>query len=205
MEKETYLADPCGASSLPFWKTEEIRIPEGMSVIREDRFDAERHTGADEPYFKLVHRLEEIPRAGLPAGFSAAACGTDEFARHIRACYAEEGVTAAELEAYRRRPVFDPDLWIAIRDGEGRIAASGIAELDTRIGEGCLEWIQVSPEYRRRGLGRYIVCELLRRMKDRAAFATVSGRVNNGDNPLALYLSCGFGHPVIWHITRDGE
>jgi GNAT superfamily N-acetyltransferase len=205
MEKETYLADPCGASSLPFWKTEEIRIPEGMSVIREDRFDAERHTGADEPYFKLVHRLEEIPRAGLPAGFSAAACDTDEFARHIRACYAEEGVTAAELEAYRRRPVFDPDLWIAIRDGGGRIAASGIAELDTRIGEGCLEWIQVSPEYRRRGLGRYIVCELLRRMKDRAAFATVSGRVNNGDNPLALYLSCGFGHPVIWHITRDGE
>ena len=83
MEKKTYLADPCGASSLPFWKTEEIRIPEGMSVIREDRFDAERHTGADEPYFKLVHRLEEIPRAGLPAGFSAAACGTDEFARHM--------------------------------------------------------------------------------------------------------------------------
>ena len=205
MEKETYLADPCGASSLPFWKTEEIRIPEGMSVIREDRFDASRHTGADEPYFKLVHRLEEIPRAGLPAAFSPAVCGTEEFARHIRACYTEEGVTAAELEAYRRRPVFDPDLWIAVRDGEGRIAASGIAELDTRIGEGCLEWIQVSPEYRRRGLGRYIVCELLRQMKGRAAFATVSGRVNNGDNPLALYLSCGFGHPVIWHIVRDGE
>ena len=205
MNKETYLADPCGASSLSFRKTEEIRIPEGMAVLREDQFDPARHTGRDEPYFKLIHPLERIPEAELPAGFRPAACSTEEFARHIRACYAEEGVTAAELEAYRQQPDYDPDLWIAVSDSCGRIAASGIAGLDTRIGEGVLEWIQVSPEYRRKGLGRYIVCGLLRRMRGKADFATVSGRVNSGDNPLALYLSCGFGHPVIWHIVRDGE
>ena len=39
MEKETYLADPCGASSLPFWKTEEIRIPEGITEIADDAFE----------------------------------------------------------------------------------------------------------------------------------------------------------------------
>ena len=31
-----------------------------------------------------------------------------------------------------------------------KTVATGIAELDTRIGEGILEWIQVSPKYRRR-------------------------------------------------------
>ena len=39
--------------------------------------------------------------------------------------------------------------------------ATGIAELDREIGEGVLEWIQVSKDYRRRELGSYLVCELL--------------------------------------------
>ena len=205
MNKEAYLADPCGASALPLWKTERIRIPEGMRVIRDDRFDAALCKGTDEPYFKLVHRLEQVRRPELPAGFRAVSCSTEQFARHIRACYTAEGVTAEELEQYRQRPVYDPELWIAAADAEGRIAASGIAELDSRIGEGSLEWIQVSPEYRHRGLGRYIVCELLYRLKGKAEFVTVSGRVNNEGNPQALYLACGFGRPVIWHVIRSGE
>lgn len=205
MNKETYLADPCGASALPFRKTEEIRIPAGMSVVREDQFDAARCTGTDEPYFKLIHPLKEIRQAELPPAFRPVPCSTAEFARHIGECYTDEGVTAEELEQYRQRPVYDPELWIAVGDAEGRIAASGIAELDTRIGEGSLEWIQVSPEYRRKGLGRYIVCELLHRLKGKAEFVTVSGRVNNEENPMALYLACGFRHPVIWHVIRDGE
>ena len=36
MEKETYLADPCRVSSLPFWKTNSVTVPEGMLILRED-------------------------------------------------------------------------------------------------------------------------------------------------------------------------
>ena len=72
---------------------------------------------------------------------------------------------------------------------------------DRRIGEGILEWVQVSPTYRRKGLGRFVVCELLRRLRNEgASFATVSGRTQNKDRPLLLYLSCGFTDPVIWHV-----
>ena len=110
-------------------------------------------------------------------------------------------MTVEELRSYMNHPVYVPKLWIAVRELEnGTIAASGIAEYDRRIGEGILEWIQVSPEYRRRGLGKYIVKELLYRMKGKADFVTVSGKVKNKTNPLALYEHCGFSEKVIWHV-----
>ena len=70
--------------------------------------------------------------------------------------------------------------------------ATGIAELDREIGEGVLEWIQVSKDYRRRGLGSYLVLELLWRMRKAARFVTVSGECENADNPEGLYRKCGF-------------
>ena len=32
MDKSTYLLDPCGVSSLPFWKTNSIPIPEDLLI-----------------------------------------------------------------------------------------------------------------------------------------------------------------------------
>lgn len=107
-------------------------------------------------------------------------------------------MTAEELKAYTQRAVYDASLWLAVRETQsGRIVASGIGETDKRIGEGILDWIQVSPDSKRKGLGRFVVCELLRRLAGRADFVTFSGRLNNPDNPLALYRSCGFENPVI--------
>ena len=201
MDRETYLRDPCLASALPFWKTEQVRIPENIRVIREDLFGG-CPAGSDEPYFKLIHRLEAVEPPALPPGFAFVSCDLGEYAEHIRLCYADVGVSAEELREYTGRPVFDPALWVAVRDeATGRIAATGIAELDRSIGEGALEWIQVSPAYRRRGLGRCVVRELLSRLQGRAAFVTVSGRVNGPEDPRALYRSCGFTGPVIWHVV----
>ena len=203
MNAEQYLADPCGTSSLPYWKTEQFAVPEGICVYRDDAFSARSIEGVDEPYFKLMHDLRQVQPAALPAGFRLVSAGVADFARHINSCYGAEGLSEAELLAYRRRQTYNPALWLAVADaGNGALAATGIGELDGRIGEGILEWIQVSPAYRRRGLGRFLVCELLRRMQGRAQFATVSGRVNNPDKPFALYTGCGFKNPVIWHVIK---
>lgn len=203
MNAEQYLADPCGTSSLPYWKTEQFAMPEGICVCRDDAFSTQSIEGVDEPYFKLMHDLRQVQPAALPAGFRLVSAGVADFARHINSCYGAEGLSEAELLAYRRRQTYNPALWLAVADaGNGALAATGIGELDARIGEGILEWIQVSPAYRRRGLGRFLVCELLRRMQGRAQFATVSGRVNNPDMPFALYTACGFKNPVIWHVVR---
>lgn len=205
--RSAYQKDPCGASSLPYWKCRTIRIPESMRILREDEFSGEVPKGyRDDPYFKLRHDLSELQKAQIPMGFRLVEAAPLDYAKHISVCYAEEGVTVQELERLREHFTYDPALWIALEDVvTGELAATGIAGLDPEIGEGILDWIQVSPTYRRRGLGRYLVCELLGRMEGKASFATVSGRVNNLSKPALLYESCGFRDRVVWHILIPEE
>ena len=202
MDKQTYLLNPTGASSLCFWKTNSFDIPMHMRVVSDDDFsDSLLNDYTDEPYFKLLHDLTHIDRVALPEGFVMTQGSTGEFAAHINACYEREGVTVEELEQYKARPVYDADLWICIRDTSNmNVVASGIAELDRDIREGSLEWIQVSDGYRHMGIGQCIVNELLSRLQDKADFVTVSGRVNNETRPEKLYEQCGFTDKTIWHI-----
>lgn len=199
---EEYLSSPCKASSLPFWKTERFEIPENICIYREDEFDSTLDSGVDEPYFKMIHHLQSALCPRLPDNYLLTKASIEEFADHILECYTEENVTTEELETYTQRSAYDPYLWIAVREkATNKIVASGIGEFDSHIGEGILDWVQVTPEYRRRGLGQIVVCELLRRLSGKADFVTVSGRMNNSNNPFALYKTCGFTDPVIWHIV----
>lgn len=204
ISKAQYLENPCRAASIPYWKAVRVSVPENMKILHGDDFRAELlEYYADEPYFRLKHDLRDVEPAPIPAGFSLCAASPAQFAAHINQCYDGIVVTAGELRGYTVRNVYCPELWIALRDdGTGEIVATGIGELDREIGEGILEWIQVSEGYRGRGLGRCVVSELLRRMKDQAKFATVSGQCGNPSNPEALYRRCGFTGNDVWHILR---
>lgn len=202
MTNKDYLADPCGASSLPYWKSESVVIPDNIKIVQ-GKPSLPFH-GKDEPYFKMMHNLMTVKEHRLPVGYMIAQLSVEDYAQHINSCYTNERVTAEELLSYQTHFVYRPELWVAVaNESSGRIVASGIAELDSRIGEGILEWIQVSPDCRRKGLGTFIVCELLERMKGSANFVTVSGRVNNESDPFALYRSCGFANSVIWHVITS--
>ena len=199
-----YIQNPCRAASLPYWKTKAVRVPDTMKILHAEDFDEsflqEYH---DTPYFRLIHPLRDLADCPLPAGFAFASASAEDFAAHINSCYDALHVSPEELRSYITRPVYCPDLWIVIEDTESKkIVASGIAELDKEVSEGVLEWIQVSGVYRRQGLGRCIVLELLRRMRGKARFATVSGQCSNATNPEALYRSCGFIGNDIWHIMK---
>ena len=52
MDKAHYLHDPCGASSLPFWKTNSIFIPDDLLILREDdpRLQEDHAGYIDTPY-----------------------------------------------------------------------------------------------------------------------------------------------------------
>lgn len=202
MKKEEYLSEPCSASALPFWKERSVIVPEHMRVVRDDLFfSAMWKEYTDELYFKRIHHLKSVTHQKVPLGFRLIKGEIADYARHIAACYTLETISEEALAAYQKRPTYHANLWLALADDKtGHIAASGIAEVDREIGEGILEWIQVSPEYRKRGLGEYVVKELLYRMKDIAGFVTVSGRVGNPTKPEQLYEKCGFCGKVLWHV-----
>jgi len=204
MEKTIYLTNPCKASSLPYWKSNLIKIPENMKVVLEEDLQSdEEQEYSDERFFKLIHRLKNIEKPTLDNRYCMLRCGVSEYAKHIATCYSDVGISPEELMDYQTHTVYDRDLWIAVTErGCDEIIASGIAELDTDIKEGILEWIQVLPEYRGKGLGKFIVNELLWRMKDQAEFVTVSGKVDNETHPRELYIACGFFGEEIWHVMK---
>ena len=207
LERSEYLENPCRVSSIPYWKTKLVTVPDGMLILHQDDYDELEYLQyIDEPYFRLSHDLQGLSAPSLPQGYSLCDATLGDFARHINRCYDHVGVSEAELQNYTARPVYDPSLWLAVKDNlTSEIVASGIGELDREIGEGVLEWIQVSEEHRGRGLGVYIVSELLWRMSGTARFATVSGQRLNPTNPEALYRRCGFVGSDIWHFLRKRE
>lgn len=201
--KDQYLANPCRESSIPYWKLKAITMPEEIRIIHNDYFnELEYHQYIDEPYFRLYHDLQNLPFPQIPEGFLLCDITLKDYADHINRCYADLCISESELYGYTMRQVYNSELWIAVKNEQSEtIAATGIAELDQEIGEGVLEWIQVSEEYRGCGLGSF-VSELLRRMRSLASFVTVSGQSNNLTNPERLYRKCGFTGTDVWHILR---
>lgn len=201
IEKNEYLKNPCKASSLPLWKTRIIDIPDNMKIVREDVFFEKQFDDYNnKQYFKLIHWLKNLHEVKLKNNFEVVSASIEDYAKHIDYCY-NNGMTPDELKKYLKHSVYKSDLWIAVADKTTKqIVASGIAEFDDEIGEGIIEWIQVSPEYRKMGFGYFVVCELLNRLKNYAKFVTVSGELNSKCNPLKLYLKCGFENKIIWNI-----
>ena len=191
---EEYLKDPCKASSLPFKKAKMFPPLEGISLVHgkpSDHF-------SEEGYFRLLHSMENISRPTLPEGFVLENVDVTLLKDHINSCYRDLSVTEEQLASYEKA------LTVVIAEAAtGRIVASGIGEVDAKVCEGYLEWIQISPEYRRKGLGTFVVKELLWRMKDRADFVTVSGRLDDESNPEGLYRACGFSGDDVWYLVRE--
>ncbi len=205
--KEEYLEDPCRAASVPYWKTACISIPDNMKILHDSEFNTELLMQyMDEPYFRLRHPMMEVKPVSLPEGYSLYEASVSDFVEHINSCYEDIDITIPEIQRYRSREQYRLELWLAVKENcNGKIVATGIAELDREIGEGVLEWIQVSKDYRRCGLGSYLVLELLWRMRKAARFVTVSGKCTNPDHPEGLYRKCGFCGNDVWHILKRRE
>ena len=130
---------------------------------------------------------------------------TTELSNLIHASYGHENIVVNEKDIlkWKQHETFREDLCVYINADDGKMVASGIAEFDETCREGVIEWLQVLPEYRKRGLGKKIVDVLLWRLKGIGAdFVTVSGDLDNTTKPLELYKKCGFAGDDIWYICR---
>lgn len=203
---DEYKTCPCATLSIPYWKQKTVKLPENVRIVHDSAFCAEQWRGWwDERYFRLLHDLQQKENSAVPEGFflrTARRTDFSDMAKIINQSYEEILMTEAQLEGYTRGLAYFPDGWVMACAANGTPVGCGIADLDPEAEEGALEWIQVLPECRRQGLGAAIVRELLRRLRNRARFATVSGRVGQPGNPEGLYRRCGFIGNDVWHILR---
>ncbi|MCL2593697.1 MAG: GNAT family N-acetyltransferase [Defluviitaleaceae bacterium] len=205
--KGEYINNPCGASSLAFWKNKSVVLPDNIKVVHKSDF-CKSTLGKTEYYFRLLHELIEITSNDLSSEFNFKLADIENqkglIADFIINCYNDMNVTEEIVEKWTKTEVFDSDLWVFIYEKSTNLpVAFGIAEYDAEIKEGVLDWIQVLPKKRGFGLGQAIVSELLLRLKNKGAkFVTVSGKIDNETNPEALYRKCGFMGGDIWCVNN---
>jgi len=160
-----------------------------------------------ETYFRLSCGSEASLPPDMSPGFRLAdALPHAETARVtnlINSCYDTIQISEAVVKQWIGHPVFSADLWIWVIDEQTDCPVGlGIAEYDDTVSEGSLEWVQVLPGFRGRGLGTSLVRALQMKLRDRAAFLTVSGAMGDLTSPESLYRRCGFQGDDIWHVLR---
>lgn len=205
MQLKEYLESPCSKLSIPYWKSKIISVPENMKIVHDNDFSEELFKCYDdEKYFRLIHYLNNINAEILDGFYVKTAALTDIplIAETINKCYTDLTINNNQLYSYTETEVYNKNLWILVYEIETDIIVGcGIADFDAETKEGILEWIQVLPEYRGKGIGQLIVNQLLLRMKN-ADFVTVSGKMDNATNPEKLYRRCGFTGNDIWHVLK---
>ena len=206
---EEYRKNPCGVLSIPFWKNKFVRIPEAMQIVHDSAYTRSGYEDYDDvPYFRLYHPLGDIAPFTL-AGFRIATANWEDipvFVDVINRSYTDLSVTYEQLLAYTHTDVYQSRLWImAIEEATSAVVGCAIADLDQQLHEGIIEWVQVAPGYRRKGIGQLLVNEMLIRLKDDADFATVSGKIDSESSPEFLYRRCGFVGNDVWHILTKQE
>ena len=201
-----YLINPCGLLSIPYWKAKIVKIPPDMRIVHDRDYCVNSCAEyADTRYFRLSHSLKtvNVPQLSDYALKTVELSDFPTLVAVINRSYTDLQVDRTQLLRYTKTSVYAPHLWVLVqRKSTGECVGAGIADLDAELGELILEWIQVLPEYRRRGIGRAIVGELLARGKAEASFATVSGKCDDPTAPEALYRACGFTGNDVWHVLR---
>lgn len=201
-----------GGGCLAFWCANplEMAIPSGRLKELEFALVHDQCLAAfDEAPFQQRRPFFRL-RSGGPAAHQACPPGfffrdvhpeteIDLVSSFILRCYGHVNVSPQIVRGWLAHPVYDPSLWVWIVDAAtDQKAGLGMAELDPRVPEASLEWIQVLPEYQNRGLGTAVVAELLHRIEGRAAFTTVSGEMDHPKDPERVYRKCGFTGSDIW-------
>ena len=201
---EEYKINPCGVLSIPYWKAKSMTVPSNIKIIHDNIFDEKLLCKySDKKFFRLLHSLNEIPSFNV-SDITFKTIKPDEseiLAKMINLCYthSEINVSADYIKGLTKTKVYCPETWIgAYKDGT--LAGSVICDFDSETGEAVIEWLQVLPIYRNRGIASALVCNALKIMKNFADFATVSGECDNITNPEKVYRRCGFSGNDVWHI-----
>jgi len=136
-----------------------------------------------------------IPEPRLPAGVRLRHVTDADLDARVECHRASWLKSAWSLERYadiRRSPCYDPELDIVLDAGDGTFASYCICWADRTTGVGSFEPVGTRPEWRGRGVGREVIYEGLRRLRDKGMRKARVGTAGFNAPAQALYESCGF-------------
>jgi len=153
-----------------------------------------------EPAAPLFGRaLEALPEAPLPAGFTLQTVRTladgEQRARVTHAAFRPRFDWARawdEFMGYMRSDVYDGERDLLVLAPDGRGAAMCTIWFDPVNAVGLFEPVATHPDFQRRGLGRAVMAEGLRRMRAAGMTRAVLGFDPRNAPARALYTSLGF-------------
>jgi mycothiol synthase len=159
----------------------------------------ERHGFARDDFHYLLMRRDlraPIPDVALPAGWSVRHVGgEDEWPARVETHREVWHPSKVTLEAYRRlrqAPVYDPELDLVAVSPDGEFASYCICWLDPADRSGEFEPVGTRPAFRGRGIGKAVMLEGLRRLRERGAESAIVVSVGSNEASRRLYESVGF-------------
>ncbi len=163
-------------------------------------------------YYRAYLPAADVPAVDPPGGYEFAPFDvqTDapDAARLLNEAYPSlRDLTSPErLRHMAAQPYHRADCWFFLRQTRTRkIVGIALGGLCDDIGEGFIDWVEVQPRYRGRGLGRLLILELIRRLSQTASLITASGSL---DAPFVignLYERCGFTQSRQWTVLGEGR
>jgi mycothiol synthase len=142
---------------------------------------------------------ETILKSKINGEFTLRTCkGLPEVAERARAQYGAFGSNAPfekYLERFRRfmcSPVYDPNLDIVAVAADEQIAAFCIVWIDPINKVGLFEPVGTRPDFQRKGLGRAVMQEGLRRLSDAGINQAIVSTFEDNEAAIKLYESVDF-------------
>lgn len=139
-----------------------------------------------------------IPEVELPPGMRlrhATDADLDARIELHRDAWSVWGQSSQDVATYRRlraHAPYDETLDIVLEDADGRLVSYCIAWADPATGIGVFEPVGTRPGVIGRGFARAVVCEGLRRLRDRGLHTALIGTASVNERALRVYPACGF-------------
>jgi ribosomal protein S18 acetylase RimI-like enzyme len=154
----------------------------------------------------MTRSMEEpIPVSDLSEGYRVCSVGNKVEERAAAQYGAFE--SGAPIEVYLQRycnfmhaPIYDPELDVVVVAPDGRVGAFCIAWLDPVNQIGLFEPVGTHPDFRQRGLGKAVMFEALRRLRERGMTSAIVCTNQNNLPAMKLYEAVGFRTADV-HLT----
>lgn len=147
----------------------------------------------------------EVQAVQLPAGYKVRSCkGLPDVEIRARAQYGSFGSTAPfdryleRFDNFMRSPVYNSDFDIVVEDSDGQFGAFCIVWPDPLTRVGLFEPVGTHPDFQRRGLGKAVMLEGLRRLQGCGMRSAIVSTEENNPAAIKLYESVGF--EVVGHL-----